>query len=405
MTEFVTHTLLNGIRCILKQTKSAVVHCALTINTGSRDELPGEFGMAHLVEHSLFKGTTRRKAWQVNCRLENLGGELNAYTTKEETVVHATTLKTDYRKAIELIADIIFNSTFPEHEIEKEKNVIFDEINLYKDSPTDRIYDEFEDMVFEGSSLGHNILGTRQSLQKLHSDDIRKFIARTYTSDQMVFSVTGNIPTSVFVATAEHYFGTAPTTKRSFGRSSGTDVTPFSRSIKRATHQIHHITGCRAYDMSNDKRIPLALLMNTLGGPSANSVLNVLLREKNALSYAVEATYTPFTDSGIASIYFSCDRDHLSRCLELVDAQLAETAGYHLSPRRLAVAKKQFLGQLAISAENNESYMLSAAKSYLIYDGVDCFQNARDKVESITAEDIRIVAEETFSHMSSLTYI
>ena len=405
MTEFLTHTLSNGIRCILKQTKSAVVHCALTINTGSRDELAGEFGMAHLVEHSIFKGTARRKAWQVNCRLENLGGELNAYTTKEETVIHATTLKSDYRKAAELIADIIFNSTFPDHEIQKEKNVIFDEINLYKDSPTDRIYDEFEDMIFEGSSLGHNILGTKQSLQRLRSDDIRRFLARTYTSDQMVFSVTGNISPSVFISTAERYFGSIAASKRSFIRSAGPEVTTFRRSIRRSTHQIHHITGTRAYDMTNDKRIPLALLINTLGGPSANSVLNVLLREKNALSYAVEASYTPFTDSGIASIYFSCDKDNLTRCVQLVDNQLNETMQHHLSTRRLAIAKKQFLGQLAISAENNEAYMLSAAKSYLIYDGIDCFQSARDKVESITAEDIRIVAEETFSNMSSLSYV
>lgn len=402
--EFNTYTLSNGIRCIHKQVKSGVVHCALTINTGSRDELPGEYGMAHLVEHTLFKGTKRRKAWQVNCRLENMGGELNAYTTKEETVVHATTLRGDYAKAVELIADIVFNSTFPEHEIEKEKNVIFDEINLYKDSPTDRIYDEFEDMIYEGSSLGHNILGSKTTLRRLHSTDIKRFIDRTYTTDQMVFSIIGNISEKSFRQTAERYFGGVAASRRAFSRMVLPLASPFERSVGRSTHQVHYMAGNRAYDMKDDRRIPLLLLINTLGGPSANSLLNVLLREKNALSYGVEASYTPFTDSGIASVYFSCEKENAARCTELINRQISELVEHPLSPRRLSVAKRQFLGQLAISAENNESYMLGAAKSYLVFGDIDGYTAAEERIGAVTAEDMRMAAEDIFSGMSSLSY-
>lgn len=404
MEEFNTFVLPNGIKCIHKQVKSAVAHCALTVNTGSRDELPGEFGIAHLVEHTIFKGTSRRKAWQVNCRLENMGGELNAFTTKEETVVHATTLRGDYSKAIELIADIVFNSTFPQQEIEKEKNVIFDEINSYKDSPIDRIYDEFEDMVFEGSSLGHNILGSRATLKKLHSDDIRSFIERTYTTDQMVFSLIGNVSLKAFEQAVVKYFGGFSSSVRSFERSPSPLPVAFDKAIGRNTHQIHCIMGARAYDMRDERRLPLLLCVNTLGGPSANSLLNVLLREKNALSYGVEASYTPFTDSGIASIYFSCEKENADRCRELIEWQVKELIEKPLSVRQMSIAKRQFLGQCAISAENNEAYMLGAAKSYLVFGGVDSYQNMKDKINSITAEDIRKAAEDIFGAMSCLVY-
>lgn len=402
--EFNTYTLPNGIRCIHKQVKSAVVHCALTVNTGSRDELPGEYGMAHLVEHTLFKGTERRKAWQVNCRLENMGGELNAFTTKEETVVHTTTLRADYTKAVELIADIVFHSTFPQQEIEKEKQVIFDEINLYKDSPTDRIYDEFEELIFEGSSLGHNILGTKATLKKLHSKEIRSFIDRTYTTDQMVFSIIGNLSVKAFELVAMRYFGAIPASKRTFDRVMTPAPTLFTKSIGRNTHQVHCMLGNRAYDLTEAKRIPLMLFINTLGGPSANSLLNVLLREKNALSYSVEASYSPFTDSGIASIYFSCEKENAEKCMELIQHQLQETIDAPLSPRRMSIAKRQFLGQFAIGAENNESYMLGAAKSYLVFGGVDSFQEIKEKIGAISAADIRGVATEIFSDISTLTY-
>lgn len=402
--EFFTHILPNGIRCIHKRVRSSVFHCALSVNTGSRDELKNESGMAHLVEHMLFKGTEHRRAYQVNCRLENLGGELNAFTTKEETVIHATTLRSDYAKAIELISDIVFSSTFPEHELEKEKQVIFDEISLYKDSPSERIFDDFEDLLFAGSSIGHNILGTKASLNKLHHDDIAHFIERTYNTDQMVFSMIGNISEKSFIQTVERYFGSLPANKRSFERGMPQNVERFTKQVSRGTYQSHCVLGTRAYSLQDTRRPTLLLLSNYLGGPSANSILNVELRERNALSYSVESSYSPFSDSGIAAIYFSCEKDKTDRCLELIEQQLAKLRTTPLTPRSLSIAKKQFIGQLAISAESNEAYMLSAAKSYMTYDTVDSIADIIVKIKSITAEDMMEVAHDIYYNMSALIY-
>lgn len=402
--EFNVFTLPNGIRCIHKQQRSAVVHCALTVNTGSRDELRGEFGMAHFVEHTIFKGTARRKAWQVNCRLENMGGELNAFTTKEETVVHATTLRGDYAKAVELIADIVFASTFPERELEKEKQVIYDEINLYKDSPSERIFDDFEDLIFENSQLGHNILGSKATLRRFSGDDVRAFMNRTYTTDQMVFSLVGNVSEAAFMRTVERYFGCIPASVRGFERQPARRQAQFDKRIGRNTHQVHALCGSQAYDLLSPKRLPLMLLVNTLGGPSANSLLNVTLRERNALSYCADASYTPFSDTGAVYIYFSSEKENADKCIALIDEQLRELMSSPLSARRLAVAKRQFLGQCAISAENAESYMLGAAKSFLVYREVDDFRSVRERVESVDAETLRSVAEEVFGEMSRLVY-
>ncbi len=404
MSEFYTYVLPNGIRCIHKRVKSAVVHCAMTVNTGSRDELAGEHGMAHLVEHTLFKGTVHRRAHHINCRLENLGGELNAFTTKEETVIHATTLRSDCSKAVELVADIVFHSVFPDREIEKEKQVIFDEINLYKDTPGDRIYDEFEDMIFAGSPIGHNILGSKQTLSKLHSADIKRFIGRTYNTDQMVFSLIGNISEKMFSEMVLKHFGDIPAVRRAFTRECPAVPQVFDKAINRNTHQVHCMMGKRAYSLDDPQRLPLLLLVNTLGGPSANSLLNVVLREKNALSYTVESAYTPFTDTGLATIYFSSEKDKSDRCIDLIGRQLDDLKNGRLSPRRLSVAKKQFIGQFSITMENNESYMLGAAKSYLVFNAVDTLQAVNEKINRITREDIQEVARDIFDGMSMLIY-
>ena len=245
--EFFTYRLPNGIRGIHRQVKSNVAHCALVINAGSRDEHPDQYGLAHLTEHAFFKGTQRRRAWQVNCRLENLGGELNAYTTKEDTTLHATVLRGDFAKAVELLADVAFRSTFPERELEREREVIFDEINTYKDSPADRIYDDFEDLLFAGSALGHNILGSKAALARYRSEHIHAFVRRTHTTDQMVFSSIGNIAPRRIEAIAARYFADMPATVRSFCRTAPTPVAPFERNIARHTHQSHCIVGARAY--------------------------------------------------------------------------------------------------------------------------------------------------------------
>lgn len=404
MKEFETYTLPNGIRGIHRQVRSGVTHCALVVNSGSRDERPSEYGIAHFTEHALFKGTERRKAYQVNCRLENLGGELNAYTTKEDTTLHATTLRHDFSRAVELISDVIFRSTYPEKELRKEREVIADEINTYKDSPSERIYDDFEDMIFAGSELGHNILGTKASIQRISTAEIKSFVGRTYTTDQMVFSSIGNFSAKSAQAVAERYLSDFQPTKREYQRIVPAVYEAFDKRISRHTHQSHGIIGTRGYGITDERRLPLALLVNILGGPSANSLLNLLLREKYGLSYNVEASYTPYSDSGIVGIYFSSDHANTEQCIELIEEEIARLRGELITPRRLQVAKRQFVAQMAISMESNEGYMLGAGKSFLLYKDIDTLEEAYKKVMAITAEQIMEVAKDSFANLSRLIY-
>lgn len=404
MKEFETYILPNGIRGIHRQVRSGVTHCALVVNSGSRDERPSEYGIAHFTEHALFKGTERRKAYQVNCRLENLGGELNAYTTKEDTTLHATTLRHDFSRAVELISDVIFRSTYPEKELRKEREVIADEINTYKDSPSERIYDDFEDMIFAGSELGHNILGSKASIQRISTAEIKSFVGRTYTTDQMVFSSIGNFSAKSAQAVAERYLSDFQPTKREYQRIVPAVYEAFDKRISRHTHQSHGIIGTRGYGITDERRLPLALLVNILGGPSANSLLNLLLREKYGLSYNVEASYTPYSDSGIVGIYFSSDHANTEQCIELIEEEIARLRGELITPRRLQVAKRQFVAQMAISMESNEGYMLGAGKSFLLYKDIDTLEEAYKKVMAITAEQIMEVAKDSFANLSRLIY-
>lgn len=404
MAEFETYTLSNGIRGIHRQVRSGVVHCAMVVNAGCRDERKGEYGIAHFTEHALFKGTERRKAYQVNCRLENLGGELNAYTTKEDTTLHATVLRRDFQRAVELMADVIFHSSFPDKELKKEREVIADEINSYKDSPSERIYDDFEDLIFKGSELGHNILGSKASIARFDSAALHRFVERTYTTDQMVFSSIGNFSVATARAVAERYLGGVVSTQRDFVREIPLAYEPFDVHLMRHTHQAHGIIGTRGYSIADERRLPLALLVNILGGPSANSLLNIELREKRGLSYNVEATYTPYSDCGIVGIYFSSDHDNMSQCVELIEENISRLRTAPISPRRLAVAKRQFVAQMAISMESNEGYMLGAGKSFLLYKDIDTLEEAYKKVMAITAEQIMAVAEDSFGNVSRLIY-
>lgn len=402
--EFHTYRLPNGIRGIHRQVKGAVAHCALVVDAGSRDEHPGEYGLAHFTEHAFFKGTQRRRAWQVNCRLENLGGELNAFTTKEDTTIHATTLRSDFPKAAELIADVAFHSTFPERELAREREVIADEINTYKDSPADMIYDTFEDMLFAGSELGHNILGRKAALARYDGDAIRRFTARTHTTDRMVFASIGNFTARTAEAVARRFFGDEPVTTRAFARTAPAATEPFRKRLCKHTHQTHCILGCRAYGIGDERRLPLSLVVNILGGPSANSLLNTVVREKHGLSYNIEASYTPYGDAGIVAIYFSSDHHHADRCIELIEEQLHRLSSEPLTARRLSMAKRQFIAQLAISSENNESYMLGAGKSLLVHDEMDTMAQVYAKIRALTAEQLLAAARETFADLSQLTW-
>ncbi len=402
--EFFTLTLDNGLRCIHKRIKSPVAYCALVTNTGSRDESAGEHGLAHFTEHTIFKGTARRKAYQINCRLENLGGELNAFTTKEDTTVHATVMRGDFAKAAELISDVVFNATFPEHEIDKERKVIIDEINTYRDMPSDRIFDEFDSLMFGPSPLGRNILGTKSSVNRFGSEDIRNFTKRTYTPDQMVFSSIGDISQSAFERTVQKYFGQIPAAKRTFERQGPPAYVPFAKTAHHSTHQAHCILGWRAYDLNHASRLPLALIVNILGGPSANSLLNVLLRERNGLSYNIDASYAPLTDTGLASVYFSCDKDNTQQCLELATSVIDQLKTQPLSARQLSMAKRQFIGQIAVSMDSNESYMLGVGKSFLVYGEVDEMPAICSKIKAITSQQLTDIAADVFKDVSTLIY-
>ncbi len=403
--EFLTLTLPNGIRCIHKRVQSAVTHCALMINAGSRDELAAEHGMAHFVEHALFKGTAKRRAFHIGSRLENLGGELNAFTTKEDTTINATSLKGDFPKAAELIADMVFNSTFPEREIEREKQVVVDEINSYRDIPQEMLFDDFDALMFAGSPLARSIAGTARSVSKFSSEKLRKFVSRTYTPDQMVFSAMGNISEKTFTTVCERHLGAIPASVRSFERAAPPTYEPFEKILsKGSNHQSHCILGGRAYGLLDERRLHLSLLVNILGGPGANSRLNNVLRERNGLTYNIEAGYTPYSDCGSANIYFSSERDKIERCCELIHTEIQKVISTQLTSRQLSMAKKQFIGQFSISMDSRESYMLGAAKSFLIYNEIDSPQTVIRKVNEITSEELMTVAHDVFGSINTLIY-
>ena len=374
------------------------------INAGTRDERKGEEGIAHFTEHGFFKGTEHRKAYQVNCRLENLGGELNAFTSKEDTTVHATVLRGDFTKAVELLADVVFHSTFPDKELDKEREVILDEINTYRDSPNDDIYDSFEDLIFAGSELGHNILGTPRSLKGIDSAAIHRFRQRTHTTDKMVFASIGNISPNRIKEIAERYLGCYAPTKREFERVAPVVVAPFEKVLNKRTHQAHCIIGARAYNLADQRRLPYALLTNILGGPCANSRLNVSVRERNGLTYNIGAAYSSLSDCGLASIYFSSDHENSDRCREIINKEIKRLQESALTTRQLSMAKRQFIAQLAIVNEGAEGYMMGAGKSLLAYGEVDTLEESYRKINAVTASEIMEVANDVWAEHSVLLY-
>ncbi|MFI3263381.1 MAG: pitrilysin family protein [Rikenellaceae bacterium] len=398
--------LKNGIRCVFQRTSSNVATMGLTIGVGTRDELEAEHGVAHFVEHMLFKGTKKRKPYHINSYLDNVGGELNAYTTKEETVVHATVLKSDILRGVDLIKDVVFNSIYPENEIDKERVVIIDEINSYKDSPSELIYDDFEDMIFKGSTLGRSILGTKRSLRKINRDTILNFTKRNYVTSEMVFSMVANITFIRFKQICEKYFEDCEPSLRSCERSKMLNYEVQNIIASKGTYQKHCIIGGISYDNFNIKRVPLAVLINLLGGANANSRLNSVVREKYGLSYNIEAGTTAYSDCGVSSIYFGTEKENLDRCIELVNLELKKLRDVEMSSIQLSKIKKQFIGQLLISSDSGENMMLSAGKSMLLYGKVDSLDTLKKKVEAVNTKDIIEVANEVFceSNLSMLIY-
>lgn len=395
--DYFSHILPNGLRIVHLPSASPVSYCGFAVNAGTRDEEMDEFGLAHFVEHMIFKGTEKRKSWHILNRMENVGGELNAYTTKEETFVYSIFMEEHFRRAFELLSDLVFHSQFPEQEIEKEVDVILDEINSYEDSPSELIFDEFENLLFDGHALGHNILGDEQSLLGFGSESGKSFMRRFYAPENMVFFSMGRIPFKKIVQMAESTLSDIAFPLAARNRTAPGELLPVSRQIHKDTHQAHVLIGGRAYSMHDEKRLPLFLLNNLLGGPGMNNRLNVSLREKNGLVYNVESNVTSYTDTGLASIYFGTDPKNKEKAIRLVYKELAKLREVKLTATQLAAAKKQVIGQLGVSGDNREGLFLGLGKSFLHYNRYDTLPEVFAKVEKLTAGEIREVANEIFA--------
>jgi predicted Zn-dependent peptidase len=374
--------------------------------TGSRDEEEDEHGMAHFIEHVIFKGTRTRKNYHINSRMEDVGGEINAYTAKEETCIHSTFLKGDYKRAIELIHDICFNSTFPEKEISKEKNVIIDEILSYQDNPAELIFDDFEEQVFHGLPIGRNILGSPRCLQTFDRSRIQQFILKNYSTSEMVLCSVGDIDFKRLTDICGNYFGNVEAKDRMRTRMSPNGYIPHYETLLKNTYQNHCIVGNIAYPVDDERRIGLWLLSNILGGQGMNSRLNMSLRERNGYCYDVESQYTPYTDTGIFMVYFGCDKAKFEKSLNLVHKEFGKLRNQSLGSLQLSKAKKQILGQVAIMSENNEALMLSLGKNLLVFNRIDTLEEIRKKIESVTSSQILEIANEVLNpgNISVLKY-
>lgn len=437
-----TYTLDNGLRIIHLPSDSKVVYCGYQINAGTRNEEPGEEGLAHFCEHVTFKGTERRKAWHIlNC-LESVGGDLNAYTNKEGTVYYSAILKEHIARAVDLLTDIVFHSVYPQAEIDKEVEVICDEIESYNDSPAELIYDEFENIIFKGSPLGHNILGTAEQVRSFKTEDALRFTRKLYRPDNAIFFAYGDIDFKKLVklirkALADDDSGKVAenaansvgklaeeklpqisqitqisgdensiTTEKSVSSvksvgpenypSVGKEIAGQTIVMQKNTHQAHVMIGPRAYDVNDSRRMPLYLLNNMLGGPGMNAKLNLALREHNGLVYTVESTMVAYGDTGIWSIYFGCDEHDVKRCLRLVRKELDKFMQKPLSEAQLKAAKKQIKGQVGVACDNRENFALDFGKSFLHYGWEKNVDRLYEQVDEITAEQIQAVAQELF---------
>ena len=361
------YTLPNGLRIIHEPTLSKVSYCGFAIDAGTRDEAENEQGMAHFVEHLIFKGTEKRKAWHILNRMENVGGDLNAYTNKEETVVYAAFLTEHLERALELLGDIVFHSTFPQHEIEKETEVIIDEIQSYEDNPSELIFDDFEDMIFRNHPLGRNILGKPDLLRSFRTEDVLSFTRRFYQPGNMVFFVQGQYDFKKIVRLAEKHLADVPAVTVDNQRVPPPLYVPERLVVSKDTHQAHVMIGSRGYNAYDDKRTALYLLNNILGGPGMNSKLNVSLRERRGLVYNVESNLTSYTDTGAFCIYFGTDIEDMDTCLKLTYKELKRMRDVKMTSSQLAAAKKQLIGQIGVASDNFENNALGMAKTYLHY--------------------------------------
>ena len=403
---YLTHTLPNGLRMVHLPIETSVSYCGYAVNAGTRDEGTNERGLAHFVEHTIFKGTEHRKAWHILNRMETVGGELNAYTTKEETFLYSVFMAKDFERAFELLTDLAFHATFPQAEIEKEVEVILDEIESYNDSPSELIFDEFESLLFARHPLGRMILGDKRALRTFTSETGRSFTQRFYAPSNMLFFSMGSNPFEDIVRMGERLlagidFPMAERKRKAPKLQEAKHVTKH-----KDTHQAHVLIGGQAYTMFEAKRVPLFLLNNLLGGPGMNSLLNVSLRERNGLVYNVESNIAHYTDCGMATIYFGCAPKNRERAMNLVPQQLDTSRNTALTSARLNQAKNQVIGQLGVANDNHENLFLGLGKSFLHYNQYDSMAQIVERIRKITAEDILDVANEVFhpDRLSTLIY-
>jgi len=402
--QYLSFVLPNGLRIIHLFSISPVSYCGFAVNAGMRDEKPDQHGLAHFVEHNLFKGTKKRKAWHILNRMEGVGGELNAYTTKEETCYYTVCLSEDIERAIELLSDMVFHSQFPDIEIEKEREVVFDEINSYMDTPSELIFDEFENLIFEGNELGHNILGDQESLSGFTSATCRSFTENFYRPDNMVFFSYGNVPSKKIVRLVNKYMAAEKDilVKSSENKPFVMERTmPFINPAKPLTvnknlHQTHVVIGGRTCSIFDKRRIGLSLLNNILGGPGMNSRLNVSLREKRGLVYTVESGLNLYTDSGIFTVYFGCDHVSTEKCLDLVYKEFKRLRENKLSGSQLAAAVKQWKGQLGISSDQHENLALGVGKRFLRFNEYENLPQVYRKIDALTADELWNSANDFF---------
>ncbi len=405
MINYLTHTLSNGLRIVHKPIESNVSYCGFIVNAGTRDEAPDQYGMAHFVEHMLFKGTDKRRAYHIINRMENVGGELNAFTNKEETVVYSVFLEQHFSRAIELLSDITFHSNFPQSEIEKEVEVIIDEIHSYEDSPSELIFDEFENLVFDQSQIGHNILGSTELLQNFDGQMAKGFVNKFYNPSNMVFFSLGRTDFKKIVYYAEKYLSAIPDIKSDIQRIKPVDISSVNKREDKETSQAHVLIGGRSYSLFDPNRRVLNLLNNLLGGPGMNSRLNISLREKRGYVYNVDSSITSYTDTGITSIYFGCDKKNEDKCISLVHKELNRLRKEKLTSGQLSTAKKQLIGQIGVMGDNHENLALALGKNFLHHNHFNTLAETAQKIEAVTAEQILAVSNEIFDERSLFTLI
>ena len=402
-----------GLQYAVKRGGSAVGYCALSIRCGTRDEQGFHNGIAHFIEHTIFKGTQHRSASVINGYLDKLGGELNAFTTKEEIVFHATVLKEDLGKAVRLILELATQATFPEHEIQTEKGVVIDEIQSYKDSPSEDIYDKFEEMLFKGHPLSTPILGTSASVKKITREELLRFVKDKFKPCKMALTIVADLDEHKMekdiLKLAEKYFAseesTCPLAEECYSLP---QAEQFDKTFNKRNHQANCVIGGLAPSLYQEReRLATVLLCNILGGPASNSILNYVLREKNGWVYGVECTYTQYSDTGIVTICLGCDKVNLDKCISMIEKEIRKLQNEVLSDRKLKAAKKQLLGQLAISGDNGETQCLSMGKGLMAYGKVSDSKENKELVNAITAEDIREMACRIFApeNLSRMIYI